>query len=145
VHLGNVAAPTIYCTAKVNSQGCTPAVSTRGVPSLSIADDFTVPASNVINHKSGMLLWGHGRSSAPFKGGTMCVQSPVQHTPARVSGGNVGPDDCSGSYAFHFSHAYMSATGLGAGDSIHAQFWSRDPSAPFTVGLTDAAAFEVIP
>ena len=145
VRLGAVDAPTIYCTAKVNSQGCTPQVATQGVPSLSIADDFFVTAGNVLNQKSGILFWGGAPNNAPFKGGTFCVQAPVKRTPIQWSGGNIGPDDCSGSYSFHFSHAYMAAKGMLAGDRIHAQFWSRDPAAPFNVGLTDAAAFDVVP
>jgi hypothetical protein len=39
----------------------------------------------------------------------------------------------------------MSSKGMQAGDRIHAQYWSRDPAAPFSVGLTDAAAFDVVP
>ena len=145
VHLAGLDAPTIYCTAKVNSQGCTPSIATIGTPSLSIADDFIVSAGNVVNQKSGILFWGRAPKSSPFLGGTLCVQAPTKRTPVQSSGGNVGPDDCSGTYTFHFSHAYMPSVGILAGDTIHAQFWSRDPTAPFTVGLTDAAAFDVVP
>jgi hypothetical protein len=145
VHLGEVDPPSIYCTAKVNSQGCTPMVATQGTSSLSIADNFVVTASNVLNQKNGLLFWGTASNNVPFKGGTLCVKAPTRRTPVQYSFGNVGPDDCSGSYSFHFSHAYMSSAGISAGDRVHAQFWSRDPTSPFTVGLTDAAAFDVVP
>jgi len=145
VHLGHVAAPTIYCTAKVNSLGCTPQVATQGVPSLSIADSFYVTASQVLNNKSGILFWGTASNSAPFKGGTMCVQTPVKRTPIQSSNGNASGTDCSGTYSFHFSHAYMASKGLNAGTSVYAEYWSRDVASSFGVGLTDAAAFDVVP
>jgi hypothetical protein len=99
----------------------------------------------VINQKFGVLFWGLAPNSAPFLGGTLCVQPPVIRTPVQSSYGNVGPDDCSGSYEFHFSHAYLAASGLSPGTRVHAQYWSRDPAASFGVGLTDAVAFDVIP
>lgn len=145
VHLGNVAPATIYCTAKVNSQGCTPAVATQGVPSLSIADDFRITAGNVINQSVGILFWGFGPNSAPFSGGFLCVQGPPRRTAPQHSGGNVGPSDCSGSYSLHFSQGYMAKQGILAGDRIHAQYWCRDAADPLGTGLTDAAAFDVVP
>ena len=145
VYLGGVDAPTIYCTAKVNSPGCTPRVATQGGPSASSADDVCVTAHDVINLKSGILFWGTASKSSPFLGGTLCVEAPVNRTPVQSSFGNLGPDDCSGQYSFHFSHAYMASKGIAPGTGIYAQFWSRDPAAPFNVGLTDAAAFDVVP
>jgi hypothetical protein len=145
VHLAQLEPPTVYCTAKVNSQGCTPQVSTQGTPSVSLADDFVVIASNVINQKAGICFWGYAPKSAPFKGGTLCVQSPIKRTPLQTSGGNAGPDDCSGSYAFHVSHAYMAAHWMLPGGRVHAQFWSRDPASSYNVGLTDAVAFDLVP
>jgi len=145
VHLGKAPEWTAYCTAKVNSQGCVPSVSTEGLASLSIADSFRVTADNVLNQKSGILFWGHAPNSQPFLGGTLCVQGPVRRTPVQSSGGKTQSTDCSGAYSFHFSHAYMASKGILAGDTIHAQFWSRDPTSSSTVGLTDAAAFVVVP
>lgn len=145
VHLGGTPEPMTYCTAKINTQGCLPSVSTEGVASLSIADSFRVTAANVLNQKSGILFWGHASNSQPFLGGTLCVQGPVRRTPVQSSAGNALPTDCSGTYSFHFSHAYMASKGIFAGDTIHAQFWSRDPTSSSTVGLTDAAAFVVVP
>jgi hypothetical protein len=130
----------------VNSQGCRPRIAvTQAVGSLSIADGLFVTADQVINRKSGILFWGNAPRNLPFQGGTLCVDAPLKRTPLQFSGGNVGPADCSGSLRFHFSHAYMAAKGVQAGDRVHAQFWSRDPSASFGVGLTDAVAFDIIP
>jgi len=144
VYLSRLDAPVTYCYPKVNSQGCVPEVSWEGTASLTIADGLHVRAENVLSNKNGILFWGLGQNDFPFMGGTLCVQGPLKRTPPQNSGGNAGTD-CSGTYAFHFSQAYMTAQGLQPGDRVHAQFWSRDPGASFQVGLTDAAAFDVAP
>lgn len=145
VHLSHADPSSTYCTAKVNSQNCTPLISTSGVASLTIADDFHVTATNVINQKFGILFWGESAHSAPFMGGTLCVLPPLQRTAPQSSEGNLGPDDCSGSYDFHLSHTYMASAGMLPGDRVHAQYWSRDPAASSQVGLTDATAFDILP
>jgi len=55
--------------------------------------------------------------------------------------------DCSGAYSFHFSRSYMLAVALQAGDTLYAQYWSRDPgfAPPDDVGLTDAIQFTIAP
>ena len=139
------AAPTTYCQAKVNSQGCTPSIGTDGHATLSGLDDLRVTASNVLNQKSGLLFWGFTSSATAFQGGTKCVAAPTRRTPIQSSGGNPPPDDCSGTYDFHFSAAYMQFHGLQPGDTVYAQYWSRDPSSASTTGLTDAVSFTLCP
>ena len=135
------AAPTTYCVAKDNSQGCTPAIDSSGSAALGGLDDLHVTASNVLNNKSGLLFWGAAQASTPFQGGTKCVAAPTRRTPIQNSGGNPPPDDCSGTYDFHFSEAYMAFWGLQGGDTVYAQYWSRDPASLSTTGLTDAVVF----
>jgi hypothetical protein len=95
---------TIYCTAKVNSQGCTPAIASSGVPSASSASAFDITAANVLNNKNGLYFYGtSGALAAPFQGGFLCVQAPIQRTVVQPSGGNPPPSDCSGSYTFDFN------------------------------------------
>lgn len=132
-----------YCTAKTNSLGCVPQTSSSGTPTLGGADDFHVRVSNVLNKKTGILFWGLAPKSAPFYGGTMCVQAPVRRSPPQDSGGSFGGNDCTGNYDFFFTHAYLGAHGLSAGTAVHCQFWSRDPSQldGTTVGLSDGVAF----
>jgi hypothetical protein len=139
-----------YCTAKTNSQGCTPAVGWSGDPSIgaSSSTPFEITASNVLNQKSGLLFYGvFGRASAAFQGGVNCVHSPVRRTPLRSSDGNVGPDDCSGVYSIDFT-PWIDGTNdalLDIGVTVNAQWWSRDPASPSTTGLTDAIEFEIRP
>src|SRR5260221_662483 len=140
--------PGVYCTAKVNSLGCTPTmVPASSGPSISGPDDFYVTATNVLNNKTGILFWGTAPASVPFHGGIRCVAAPFIRTHAVNSGGNPPPNDCSGTYRFRFSHAYMASNLLTPGDTIYAQYWSRDPGfpSPDNIGLTDALEFVICP
>lgn len=140
---------TSYCTAKTNSQGCVPALTWSGAPSATSGAPFAISATQMINNKLGILFYGaNGRRSAPFFGGTLCVQPPSRRTAAQSSGGNAGPDDCSGAYSFDFN-AWIAAgldTALFAGVRIDAQFWQRDPaSVTGPVGLSEGIEFEIAP
>jgi hypothetical protein len=134
----------VYCTAKVNSQGCTPTIGSLGAPSYS-GGAFEVVATNVLNNKTGLMFWGTQPTSTPFQGGTKCVASPVSRTPTQDSGGNAPPNDCSGSYSFNFSTTYMAFKAIGPGVTINCQYWSRDSTAPFTTGLTDGLRATICP
>lgn len=137
--------PTTYCNGKVNSQGCLPQASFTGLPTLTGADDFHVTCTQVINNKAGLMYWGLNPKNAPFLGGTQCVASPVRRTPIQNSAGNAPPDDCSGVFDFHFSDAYMALSGLTVGSTIFCEYWYRDPSSSFTVGLSNAVYGEILP
>jgi hypothetical protein len=94
----------IYCTPKVNSLGCTPAIDYSGVPSASSVDGFTLNARNLLNNQTVIFFYGRsGADNIPFQGGTRCVLVPLKRTPAQSSGGNPPPDDCSGASTFDFN------------------------------------------
>ena len=63
----------------------------------------------------------------------------------QLSNGNPGADDCSGTYSFHFSQAYMAQHFMTAGTQAYSQFWSRDTgfAYPDNCGLTDALHFTI--
>jgi len=148
VFLSGWPAPLRYCTAKLNSLGCPPKIDSSGAPSLTIADDFTILASNVLNNKVGILIWSHSPASTPFGGGTLCIGAPITRTAAQASGGTPPPAiNCSGSYSYHFSHAYMAANALSAGTGLYTQYWSRDTNDPagFGSSLSDALKFTLLP
>mgnify|MGYP006908357135 CR=1 FL=1 len=117
---------------------------------LSAPGAFRVTVANAINNKTGLFFYGTaGRAALPFHAGVLCVQPPLRRTPAASSGGNPGPDDCSGSYAIDFKALAQSGADpqLSAGAVVRAQLWARDPAHPdgTGVGLTDAVEFELCP
>ncbi len=139
------AQPVPYCTAKVNSAGCLPAIASSGPPSVCCGGLLTVSATQVLNQKNGLLFWGRQPSSTPFQGGTLCVEPPLVRTQIQNSNGSTSGTDCTGSYVFHWSSSYLAQEGLLPGDRVFAQFWSRDPDTSITVGLTNALDITFIP
>jgi len=144
---------TIYCTAKTNSLGCTPAIGFSGTSSATASSGFLIGATNVLNNKNGLLFYGsNGRAALPFQGGTLCVKTPLRRTPAVNSGGNPPPNDCSG--AFSIDMNAFAAGGLGGnpapelsvpGTLIDVQWWGRDPGfvAPNNTTLSDGLEYAV--
>ena len=106
----------------------------------------TTDELSTINQKAGLFFWGLAPKSSPFGGGTMCVQGPLRRSAQLDSGGTTG-QNCTGSYSFAFTHAYMAAQGLTPGTAVFGQFWSRDPLHPdnSTIGLTGGISFVVRP
>ncbi len=49
--------PSAYCTAKVDSLGCTPTIGWSGVPSGGLSSGLVIRANNVLNQKSGLLFY----------------------------------------------------------------------------------------
>src|SRR5262249_3293983 len=124
-----LATPTVFCTAKVNSAGCTPAITFSGPPTAG-AGSFTIGAVGVLNNKSGVLFYGYGSTAVPFDGGTRCATVPLRRTPIQNSLGNPPPDDCSGSYAFDM-HAWIASgsdSALVVGARVVAPSCGRDPA-----------------
>ena len=136
--------PVVYCTAKVNSQGCTPSIYVTGSTSLT-HNTLRVHATNVLNNKNGILFWGYGSQALPFQGGWLCIQPPIVRTTVQSSGGNPPPNDCSGSLHFHWNQPYVASMGLSLGAWYYTQYWSHDPASPSTTSLTDAARFLLCP
>ena len=139
--------PGAYCTAKTSSEGCVPSISSTGTPDLSGPDDFFVIATDVPQMRFGLMVWSGVHDESPFGGGTFCVGAPSIRTPIQLSGGAAGAPACAGSFSFHFSQAYMASFLLGALDTVHAQYWFRDPgyAAPDNIGLSEGLFFRICP
>ncbi len=146
VHFGPVYANaqpiTAYCTSKLNSAGCLPLIGSSGSPSLS-GGQFEVRCTRVLNQRPGLMFWGYAASATPFQGGYKCVANPVRRTPSQPSGGSASGVDCTGVYDFTFSNAYLNANGVNVGDTLHAQWWMRDPQSPSTTGLSNGLRFTI--
>lgn len=142
-------APVTFCTAKPNSQGCVPQISSSGSASLSSASAFTVSVSNVLNQRAGLLYYGLAAGASPFQGGTKCISGVPRRTPLQATGGNTGPDDCSGSLVLDFNVWLQSGfdPALTAGLHVYVQGWYRDGADPqgFGTGLSNALDFRICP
>lgn len=129
----------IYCTAKLNSVLCYPAISFTGGPSASGGPgSFDVDASNIVAGKNGLLFYGLAPAATPFQGGWLCVQPPIKRTSVQNSGGTGG---CTGTYQYDFGARISSGVDpqLVAGATVALQYWYRDPaSMPYKTGLSDA-------
>ncbi len=139
--------PSTYCTAKVNSQGCTPEIDFTGTPSASQPGAFLITATNVINQKSGILFYGLAPAGTPFQGGTRCAGGALRRTAIQYSGGSPLPANCSGTFAFDMNARIQSGVdpALVPGAAVFTQYYYRDPPSSFGSGLTDAVAFTICP
>jgi hypothetical protein len=133
----------LYCTAKTNSQGCSPRINTNGASPSKSGGAFAVTCDLVINQKNGLLFYGFAPLAAPFQGGTLCVASPTIRSPSQNSGGSALGADCTGSFSFTFTTAVMNQNGLDVGETIYAQYWYRDPQSPSTTGLSNGLYFTI--
>jgi hypothetical protein len=128
--------PGVYCTAKVNSLGCTPAIASSGAASATAGTGFQVTGVDLLNNKSGFLFYGvNGPAALPFYGGTKCVDPPTKRTPVQSSLGTPAPAaDCSGIYALDLNAFAVGALGgvpepllTAPGTTVNCQWWGRDP------------------
>ncbi|MFT4541119.1 MAG: hypothetical protein ACI841_000056 [Planctomycetota bacterium] len=138
-------APVNYCTAKLNSAGCTPSISYTGTPSATGSDDFHVTGTDIVSGQYGFLIWSLGPNSLPYFGGTLCISAPISRTPIQYAGGNAGSGDCSGSFSGPFSQGTMAANSLIAGSQLYFQYWYRDPGLFDFIGLTDGLDVVICP
>ncbi|HUR28869.1 MAG TPA: PQQ-dependent sugar dehydrogenase, partial [Planctomycetota bacterium] len=149
-------APTAYCSGKVNSLGCVPTMSFTGYPSATRGSGFVVKASNAINNKIGLLLYGvNGRAAVPFQNGTLCVATPVRRAVSANSGGAPAPaNNCSGAFSLDFNSFAVGALGghplpplQVAGTLVETQWWGRDPAlpAPNRSQLSNGLEFQICP
>ena len=139
--------PSSYCTAKINSAGCTPTLSWSGTPSLSASDPFTVTATEILNKKASKLIWSRTPDAKPFTGGTLCVKPPAARTTIHSSGGSPSGPDCSGSYSWAFTPAYLASKNVMPGQTLYVQFSGRDPGfpPPQNHSLSDGLAVTFVP
>lgn len=142
--------PWIYCTSKLNTLACEPLMSFSGGLSFSGPDDLVVLCTNLRNNTLSKFIWSKAPFSLPFDGGTLCVAPPVTRTGVTSSLGSPPPAvNCSGSYSWAFTQAYLSANLAGPGDTLYVQTSARDfgelgqPTNKHS--LSNAAAIPLLP
>jgi cytochrome c551/c552 len=137
-------APELYCTGKVNSDGCTPAMTWSGTPSLTGNDNFQLKAHDTVAGEPGVVFLGSSAQALPFNGGTLCVGSFTGRG-EMVSAIGTGP--CAGHLLWNFRQTKMNAMGLNAGDVVYTQWFMRDGAHGdgSNFGLSDGLKFTIQP
>lgn len=139
---------TVYCTAKVDSLGCTASMGASGGAgaSASAATPFLLTVTDVLPSMIGLCFYGFGRRAVPFMGGWHCVEPPTPRVGGQLSG---GAPPCLGSFAFDFNAHVQSGLdpALVPGVVVNAQWWYRDPFDPqgFGTATSDAIEFPIAP
>lgn len=127
------AAPSSYCTAKLNNCGGLPAISSSGAPSATGAGPFVVSAANAHAGLVGMLMYtDSGADNKPFLGGVLCLDLLGLRRSVGVVDGVGTPGQCDGVLSLDMN---AFALGLLGGDpapslttpgtTVHCQFWGR--------------------
>ncbi len=140
-------APMTYCTARVNSAGCTPSISSSGLASATSGSPCLVTCSNQLNQRTGFLCYGLAPRELPYQGGWLCVMSPTRRTPLQNSGGSTAGTDCTGTFAFDLNSRIQSGSdpALVPGVFVYSQYWSRDPAASFASNRSNAIRLAITP
>ncbi|MCK6444787.1 MAG: hypothetical protein L6Q99_00185 [Planctomycetes bacterium] len=142
---GNV---TPYCTAKVNSLGCTPTVASSGIPNVAncAGPAFNLTVANLVGNKNGLWFYGtNGLNGVAFQGGHLCIKPAIKRLSVQASGGQ--GTACNGTYTTNFNARICSGSdaALVAGALVGAQAWTRDPNSPSTTSLSSAISFTICP
>jgi hypothetical protein len=138
--------PVAYCTGKLNSLGCVPAISAVGIPSATFGNGFTLRTPNVVGHRSVMYVHGTmGPQTLAFHGGILCVQVPLMRHAPTTSGGAAGT--CDGVLSEDFNTYIASGVdpALVPGASVWIQNWSRDPGGVISDSLSNALQLIISP
>ncbi len=135
-----------YCTAKVTSGGCLPAMSASGTPNLGAPSGFTITAGQLRPNSFGLMFFTlSGTTDVPFQDGHLCVKSPFYRLPVKNSGGS---GSCSGSLSYSLAEILAHPAGgplVHAGSRLDVQTWFRDPQSASATGLSDGIDFYVCP
>ncbi|HTF87901.1 MAG TPA: hypothetical protein VK843_05795 [Planctomycetota bacterium] len=134
-----------YCSAKLNSQGCTPLILASGYASASDESTLELVVSQVVNNKPGLFLFGKARASTPFQGGILCLAPPLRRSSGVNSAGSPGPSNCSGVLRWIVDASWIQHLSWQPGEQIDAQAWYRDPQHPdgTASGLSSGVEFSV--
>lgn len=137
-----------YCTSKINSLGCMPALSHTGAPSASGGPgSFTVHATSLLNGRLSFMMISALPRATAFQGGVLCVAPPRRRTPPGSSGGTAAGLDCSGVLSLDLGALIAAGNDprLAYGAIAYVQCWSRDPLDPNGSSLTNGLRITIGP
>ena len=142
--------PAYYCTAKPNSCGTLPVISSMGTPSSTSGSGFSVSATNTKALKAGLLMYtDSGRGYSPFSGGTLCLNAaPLKRSIAVIDTSGT-PGQCDGTLSIDmnaFASGVLGGNPLPTlsvpGTQVNCQFWGRDTIANGAL-LSDALEYVI--
>jgi hypothetical protein len=152
-HFAFPAEAQVYCTAGTSASGCPASLSAVGVPSATAPTGFELEASGVEGAKDGLFFFGaNGRQANPWGNGSsfQCVVPPVKRAGLLNGSGSAGL--CDGAFLQDLNARWCPtcskpAHNPGAGTTVQAQLWYRDPlnTSNQTTSLSDAIEFVVEP
>jgi len=140
-----------YCTAKVNSCGGTPQISSTGTPSASSSSGFTVTSSGARTGRGGLLIYtdnGRRNPPVPFSSGLLCINTPIRRSvPVTAAGGT--PNNCDATVSIDmnaFAAGQLGGNPQGflsiPGTRIECSWWGLDTTAHGAY-LSDALTYTV--
>ena len=142
-----------YCTPGTSASGCTALLSASGTPSASAPSGFVLDAGGVEGAKDGLFFFGsNGRQANTWGNGTsyQCVVPPVIRAGLLSGSGNTGA--CDGTFSQDLNALWCAGCpnptkNPGAGTTVQAQLWYRDPlnTSNQTTSLSDAVEFTLAP
>ena len=126
--------PASYCTAKVNSCGTLPMVSSTGTPSSTAGSGFVVSAGNTNAQKAGLLIYtDSGPGNVPFLGGTLCLNTTSLKRSIAIIDTTGTAGQCDGTLSIDMNAFAVGSLGGNPlpslsvpGTQVHCQFWGRD-------------------
>jgi hypothetical protein len=139
-----------HCTVGTWASGCQALLSATGSASASAASGFTLQAGTVEGAKDGLFFFGtNGQQANPWGNGSsyQCVVPPVVRTQLLTGTGTNGL--CDGALSLDMNAVWTNQPNKnpGAGATVQAQLWYRDPlsTSNQTTSLSDAIEFGVTP
>jgi hypothetical protein len=144
---------TNYCTAGVSTNGCQATLTISGTPSATATSGFDLMAAGVEGAKDALFFWGYNGRQANSWGSSssyQCVVPPAIRGGLLPTTGTSGA--CDGSFSQDLNALWCSscprpAKNPGAGATLNAQLWYRDPfsTSNQTTALSDAIEFGICP
>jgi len=145
--------PVSYCTAGSSASGCQAAISALGLASATVPSGFTLDVADVEGSRNGLFFFGvNGRQANPWGNGSsyQCIVPPVTRTDLLL--GIALPGTCDETFTRDMNAVWCPACpssqhNPGAGATVQAQFWYRDPfnTSNQTTSLSDGVEFVVGP
>jgi hypothetical protein len=135
-----------YCTSKTNSSGCVPLILSSGTPSTGrITAPFNLFTDQALAGKAGLLFYSKvGPGGAAFQGGHLCATPPTKRTLLQTSTATGSPP-CTGVFSINFNLNIQLGLdpALIYGQTVWAQWWTRDAGVPSGTSLTNGLRFTI--